>query len=96
MTDSTYNFQTIGVSVMQRWVPARAAATAAAAGGAGASHAIANECPTCKLTHSQAGDLTLLEDDCKLLGAMLDDCLKVEVGESLFKKVRRYARRCPG
>lgn len=36
----------------------------------------------------QTEDLTPLEDDCKLLGSMLDDCLKVEVGESLFKKVR--------
>lgn len=33
--------------------------------------------------------LAALEDDCKLLGSMLDDCLKVEVGEELFKKVER-------
>ena len=32
--------------------------------------------------------LAPLEDDCKLLGALLDDCLKIEVGDELFKKVR--------
>ncbi|GIL72820.1 hypothetical protein Vretimale_4503 [Volvox reticuliferus] len=34
-------------------------------------------------------DLTPLEDDCKLLGGLLDDCLRVEVGEVLFKKIER-------
>jgi len=29
-----------------------------------------------------------LEDDCKLLGSLLDDCLKIEVGDELFQKVR--------
>jgi phosphoenolpyruvate carboxylase len=33
-------------------------------------------------------DLTPLEDDCKLLGSLLDECLRVEVGEALFEKVR--------
>ena len=28
-------------------------------------------------------------DDCRLLGSLLDDCLRIEVGEELFKKVRR-------
>lgn len=31
--------------------------------------------------------LAPLEDDCKLLGALLDDCLKIEVGDELFEKV---------
>ncbi|GIL43148.1 hypothetical protein Vafri_973 [Volvox africanus] len=34
-------------------------------------------------------DLTPLEDDCKLLGSLLDECLRVEVGEDLFKKIER-------
>ncbi len=29
-----------------------------------------------------------LEDDCKLLRNLLDDCLRIEVGENLFNKVR--------
>lgn len=33
--------------------------------------------------------LAPLEDDCKLLGTLLDDCLKEEVGEELFKKLER-------
>lgn len=33
--------------------------------------------------------LAPLEDDCKLLGALLDDCLKIEVGDELFQKVSR-------
>lgn len=28
-----------------------------------------------------------LEDDCQLLGDLLDDCLKIEIGEELFEKV---------
>ncbi|PNW85106.1 hypothetical protein CHLRE_03g171950v5 [Chlamydomonas reinhardtii] len=34
-------------------------------------------------------DLTPLEDDCKLLGSLLDDCLRVEIGETMFKKIER-------
>lgn len=26
-------------------------------------------------------------DDCSLLGSLLDDCLRIEVGEELFEKV---------
>lgn len=33
--------------------------------------------------------LAPLEDDCKLLGSLLDDCLKEEVGDELFKKLER-------
>lgn len=33
--------------------------------------------------------LAPLEDDCKLLGSLLDDCLKIEVGDELFQKVER-------
>ena len=29
-----------------------------------------------------------LVDDCRLLGSLLDDCLRIEVGDELFKKVR--------
>lgn len=32
--------------------------------------------------------LAPLIDDCKLLGSLLDDALKTEVGEELFGKVR--------
>jgi hypothetical protein len=32
--------------------------------------------------------LAPLEDDCKLLRNLLDDCLRIEVGENLFSKVR--------
>ena len=28
-------------------------------------------------------------DDCRLLGSLLDDCLRIEVGDELFHKVRR-------
>jgi hypothetical protein len=28
-----------------------------------------------------------LEDDCQLLGDLLDDCLKIEIGAELFQKV---------
>ena len=31
--------------------------------------------------------LAPLEDDCKLLRNLLDDCLRIEVGENLFVKV---------
>lgn len=31
--------------------------------------------------------LRALEDDCRLLGDLLDDCLKKEIGEELFEKV---------
>ena len=31
-------------------------------------------------------DLQPLDDDCKLLGTMLDTCLKHEIGETLFSK----------
>ncbi|EFJ52200.1 hypothetical protein VOLCADRAFT_56464 [Volvox carteri f. nagariensis] len=41
--------------------------------------------PTC----NAQDDLTPLEDDCKLLGSLLDECLRVEVGEGLFKKIER-------
>ncbi|GAB4814136.1 hypothetical protein N2152v2_001182 [Parachlorella kessleri] len=30
-----------------------------------------------------------LEDDCQLLGDLLDDCLKVEIGEELFQKLEK-------
>ncbi|KAK9823233.1 hypothetical protein WJX72_001252 [[Myrmecia] bisecta] len=30
-----------------------------------------------------------LEDDCKLMGQLLDDCLRIEVGEELFQKCDR-------
>lgn len=30
--------------------------------------------------------LAPLEDDCKLLGSLLDDCLRIEVGDHLFSK----------
>lgn len=43
---------------------------------------------TCALQPRQ-DDLTPLEDDCKLLGSLLDDCLRVEIGETMFKKVSR-------
>lgn len=33
-----------------------------------------------------------LVDDCHLLGSLLDDCLRIEVGEELFQKVRARAR----
>lgn len=29
-----------------------------------------------------------LVDDCRLLGSLLDDCLRIEVGDELFNKVR--------
>lgn len=32
--------------------------------------------------------LSRLEDDCKLLQTLLDEALKIEVGEELFAKVR--------
>lgn len=35
------------------------------------------------------GWMAPLEDDCKLLRNLLDDCLRIEVGENLFKKVMR-------
>ncbi|MEW5303367.1 MAG: hypothetical protein WDW36_006068 [Sanguina aurantia] len=38
--------------------------------------------------HTGDYDLRPLEDDCSLLGSLLDDCLRVEVGENLFKKVQ--------
>lgn len=31
-------------------------------------------------------DLQPLDDDCKLLGTLLDSCLKHEIGETLFNK----------
>ena len=31
--------------------------------------------------------LAPLEDNCKLLGSLLDDCLRIEVGDELFEKV---------
>ena len=34
------------------------------------------------------GWMAPLEDDCKLLRNLLDDCLRIEVGENLFNKVR--------
>lgn len=43
--------------------------------------------------HTGDYDLRPLEDDCNLLGSLLDDCLRVEVGENLFKKVREEAWR---
>lgn len=30
--------------------------------------------------------LAPLEEDCKLLGSLLDDCLRIEVGDHLFSK----------
>ncbi|KAL4853378.1 Phosphoenolpyruvate carboxylase 2 [Chlorella vulgaris] len=30
-----------------------------------------------------------LVDDCRLLGSLLDDCLRIEVGEELFQKIER-------
>ena len=33
------------------------------------------------------GWMAPLEDDCKLLRNLLDDCLRIEVGENLFNKV---------
>ncbi len=33
--------------------------------------------------------LAPLIDDCKLLGILLDDCLKADVGTELFSKVER-------
>jgi hypothetical protein len=32
-----------------------------------------------------------LVDDCRLLGSLLDDCLRIEVGEELFEKASRAA-----
>lgn len=39
--------------------------------------------------HSRLQDYPLqpLVDDCRLLGSLLDDCLRIEVGEELFQKV---------
>ena len=34
-------------------------------------------------------DFEKLQDDCKWLGVLLDDCLRGEVGEELFKKTER-------
>lgn len=39
---------------------------------------------TCPL---QDYPLQPLVDDCRLLGSLLDDCLRIEVGEELFQKV---------
>ena len=37
----------------------------------------------------QALPLTALEDDCKLLGTLLDECLRIEVGVEFMAKVER-------
>lgn len=42
--------------------------------------------PLC-LPSPQEYPLAPLEDDCKLLGSLLDDCLRIEVGDDLFAKV---------
>lgn len=38
--------------------------------------------------HPRSYSLAPLIDDCKLLGILLDDCLKADVGTELFNKVR--------
>ena len=35
-------------------------------------------------------NLQPLNDDCKLLGSLLDTCLKHEIGENLFQKVTHW------
>jgi phosphoenolpyruvate carboxylase len=39
------------------------------------------------LTRLQDYPLQPLVDDCRLLGSLLDNCLRIEVGEELFQKV---------
>lgn len=34
-------------------------------------------------------DMAPLEDDCKLLQSLLDECLRLELGEELFSKIER-------
>lgn len=52
-------------------------------------HALAFPDVTCCCCVPTLQDYTLapLEDDCKLLGSMLDECLRSEVGEELYQKV---------
>ncbi len=42
---------------------------------------------TLESTSESAIGLQPLDDDCRLLGNLLDVCLKHEIGETLFKKV---------
>ena len=44
-----------------------------------------------RLLSLQDYPLQPLVDDCRLLGSLLDDCLRIEVGEELFQKVRARA-----
>ena len=57
-----------------------------------AAAAVGHTAPHCRRRpppHVQDYPLQPLVDDCRLLGSLLDDCLRIEVGEELFKKVRR-------
>lgn len=42
-------------------------------------------------TYAEDYPLRPLEDDCQLLGDLLDSTLKIEIGEELFQKARRSA-----
>lgn len=41
------------------------------------------------LHYAEDYPLQPLVDDCRLLGSLLDDCLRIEVGEDLFEKIKR-------
>lgn len=51
-------------------------------------------CSRCHAPCLQDYPLQPLVDDCRLLGSLLDDCLRIEVGDELFHKVR-YLLRAP-
>ena len=40
-------------------------------------------------THVEDIPLQALDDDCSMLKNLLDDCLRLEVGDSLFTKLER-------
>lgn len=50
-----------------------------------AGHVIAGE----DFIHAEEFNLQPLEDDCKLLGSVLDDTLKTEVGAAGFSKLQK-------
>lgn len=66
-------------------------ATAAAGTAAAANQSGRVPCPELFTNPANLQDYPLqpLVDDCRLLGSLLDDCLRIEVGDELFAKVGR-------
>lgn len=52
------------------------------------AHHVHRICITPSRPHVQEISLQPLDDDCRMLGSLLDQCLKHEIGDELFSKVR--------